>query len=124
MTISPKSLALHEREVSALQREWDGAHPGLSARFETWRDTERARILSDDLWITSKAASATSPEGGRTPDPGRRLHSRHRQNPDRETYVIRFTNAIPQLAGLQVEVPADDSLPPRDPDGPATGTSS
>ncbi|MFO1461748.1 MAG: PSD1 and planctomycete cytochrome C domain-containing protein [Verrucomicrobiota bacterium] len=108
-------LALHEREVSALQREWDGAHPGLSARFETWRDTERARILSDDLWITSKAASATSSEGAelRIRDDASILATG--KNPDRETYVIRFTNAIPQLAGLQVEALPDDSLPSKGP---------
>ncbi|MBL9173588.1 MAG: PSD1 domain-containing protein [Verrucomicrobiales bacterium] len=108
-------LALHERDVAALQREWDGPHPGLSNRFENWQDAERARILADALWVAPKAASATSAEGAelRIRDDASILVAG--KNPERDTYVVRFTNGIPHLAGLQVEVLPDDSLPSKGP---------
>ena len=108
-------LSLHERDVAALQREWEGPHPGLPERFEQWRDAERARILADDLWIAPKAASATSAEGAELKIREDASILAAGKNPDRDTYVLRFTNSIPLLAGLQVEVLPDDSLPSKGP---------
>ena len=108
-------LALHEQDVAALQREFEGPHPELAERFAVWQQGQLEALTIDALWAVRSPAQAVS-EGKAT----LKIRDDHSvlasgANPDRDTYVLRFTNAPTVLAGLQLEALPEDALPSKGP---------
>jgi len=108
-------LARHEQAVANLQREFEGPHPELSAAFDQWCAAQRALVITEAQWTAQPPASAAAESG--VPLTVRDDHSviAGGKNPDRDTYTLRFPQAIERLAGLQLEVLPDDSLPSKGP---------
>lgn len=108
-------LAGHERVVNELQREFDGPHPELTDTFASWQQEQLAILTDDTRWMPWSPTLATSAEGATLKIRDDRSVLASGMNPDRDTYVLRFTNAATRLAGLQIEVLPDDSLPAKGP---------
>ncbi len=106
---------------AALRAELDGPHPGLAADFDRWTALQAAAMDADARWQALGPARAESAAG--TSLEVRDDHSvlARGRNPERDTYVLRFTNELSGVVGVRVEALPDGSLPQKGPGRAANG---
>jgi hypothetical protein len=107
-------LARVETEMSRLQKDYDGPHPGLEKAYAAWL-AEATEVASADKWISLKPAEATSKGRAKLAVQPDNSVLASGPKPDKDTYTVSFNQELKDVFGLRVEALPDASLPAQGP---------
>lgn len=114
-------LLRRDQALTEQQRDFDGPHPELAKAYADWQERLLARLADDARWTRLAPATAESAGGAKLKIREDRSVLASGKNPDTDTYTLRFTNQLADVAGLRLEVLPDDSLPAKGPGRAANG---
>jgi hypothetical protein len=113
--VQGEGLDWHAWMVDLRQRQFDGPHPELADSYARWLDGQEKAYAAEARWTRQRPARADSAEGAKLKVRDDQSVLASGKRPDKDTYTLRFTNALAGVVGLRLEALPDDALPQKGP---------